>query len=737
MTRPLHPAESRARTGNVPPTDRLVPPVPAFTFALALVLALALGLASAARADEPAAHAKGERKWTAPHSHLGTDAVAETLDVVEVTDTFERSLARVSSANQGVVSRAQVLARPSRRAGDILETVPGLVISQHSGEGKANQYYLRGFNLDHGTDFATSIAGLPVNMPTHGHGQGYSDLSFVIPELVGGIQYRKGPYYADEGDFSTAGAANITYRNTLERAIGEASMDKYGYRRGVAGASVKAGGGDLLFSAEGLHNDGPWDLPDDYRKLNGVVRFSRNGSEGGLSLSLMGYDGRWNATDQIPERAVSQGRIGRYGTIDPTDGGTSSRYSLSGEWQRVGATRLWRASAYVIDYRMDLFSNFTYFLDDTTNGDQFEQFDDRTVVGGRVSHTWTNRWWNRPVESTLGVSLRHDHVRKVGLYATAGRDRLSTTREDRVLESAGGAFAQASVQVSPVIRTVLGLRADGTVFDVTSDEPLNSGERSAGILSPKLSLMFGPWDRTAYFLNLGLGFHSNDARGTVTTVDPKSGEPVAPVDPLVRTRGAEVGVRTAIVPGLSTSLSLWALGIDSELLFVGDAGTTEATRPSRRMGLEWSAVWTPAAARGLALDAELALSDARFTDDDPAGDRIPGAVGTVIAAGAAYESAGPLFGSLRLRSLGPRPLVEDNSVRSNASTTLAARVGYRFRNGLRLSVEGLNLTNARTSDIDYYYESRLPGEPAEGVADLHSHPLEPFTLRLALSATTF
>ncbi len=675
-----------------------------------------------------------------------TDAVAETLAVTEVRDSFEKSLARVQSASQGTISPEQIRARAYRRAGEVLENVPGVVISQHSGEGKANQYYLRGFNLDHGTDFATTLAGLPVNMPTHGHGQGYSDLNFAIPELVSGIQYKKGPYFAEEGDFASAGTANITYRNTVEQAIGELSVDQDGYARAFAATSTRLRRGpvsaddgdshtDLLLALEAFHNNGPWDHADDYRKLNGIARLSHSSPTGGFSLSAMGYDGRWNSTDQIPLRAVESGQIGTFGAIDPTDGGASHRYSLSAEWQQVLPGRLTRASAYAFQYRLNLFSNFTYFLDDTTNGDQFEQFDDRRVYGLRTDRTWTGTWGAREIESGAGLSGRYDDIGKVALYSTRARERLSTTREDRVHEGNAAVFGHVSLQWSKAVRATLGLRGDGYRFDVASDNPPNGGTRSAGIVSPKLSFLFGPWDRTAYFVNFGMGYHSNDARGTTIHVDPKSGDPVEPVDPLVRTRGGEVGLRSTLLPNLSTSLALWGLGIDSELLFVGDAGTTEASRPSRRLGVEWTATWRPA--RRVLADLAAATSRARSTDDDPTGDHIPGASETVVSGGVHVSDLGRFSTGARIKTFGPRALIEDNSVRSKASTLLSAQLDYRFANGLKLGFEALNLLDSKSSDIDYYYGSRLRGEAAGGVDDIHFHPVEPFTLRASLSVAPF
>jgi hypothetical protein len=642
-------------------------------------------------------------------------------------------LGLAEAASTGVVTAEQIGHRPVFRSGEVYEAVPGILVSQHSGEGKANQYYVRGFNIDHGTDLATWVAGAPVNMPSHAHGQGYSDNNFLIPELVSGVQFQKGTYSAEEGDFSAAGAINVNYLHVLDERIVkvEGGQDRFG--RVLLAASSKLGAGQLLYAGEATHSDGPWVRGDNLRKLNGLLRFSQGGQQNGFSLTAMAYSGRWNSTDQVPQRAITSGAIDRYGLVDASDAGRTHRFSLAGEWRKSGGAGLTVARAYAIDYGLDLFSNFTYFLDDPERGDQFEQQDGRTVLGGSVSQRFLGRWLGKETESVAGFQGRFDHIPTLGLYHTQGRRRLETVRADRVDQASGALFFQTNVQWTPKLRTVAGLRSDLYHFDVESQDAANSGTRSASLASPKLSLILGPWRNTELYANWGWVFHSNDARGAVQTRDPKTGEPVLPVDPIVRAKGAEIGARTVSQGRFHSTLTGWILDIASELLFVGDAGTTEASRPSRRIGVEWSNVYTPTP--WLTLDADLAYSQARFRDADPAGSRIPGAVEGVASAGVTAAGRHPLSGSLRLRYFGPRPLIEDDSVRSKASTTLNARLAYRLSRRYSLALEAFNLTNARVSDIDYFYRSRLPGEPARGFDDVHTHPLEPFTLRAWFSAS--
>ena len=650
-------------------------------------------------------------------------------DLATVEDPRRSLIGIAGSASEGALTAKDIEGRPSARPGDLFESVPGLVISQHSGEGKANQYYLRGFNLDHGTDFAVSVAGVPVNMPTHGHGQGWSDVNFLIPELVSGVQFKKGPYYANEGDFSTAGAANINYVNALERPLAQLTVGGLGYDRLLAAASPRIGAGNLLVGFETGTADGPWVTPEDYRRLNGLVRYSRGDTQKAMALTFMGYHARWTATDQVADRAVTEGLIPRFGSLDSSDGGQTHRYTISAELQRSGTASTTKVLAYGIDSSLDLFSNFTYFLDDPVNGDQFEQVDRRRVFGVRANHRRRTRLFNRGLEQTLGLQVRHDRIGPLGLYATRDRQRLSTTRDDRVQQTSTGLYYQSELEFTDRFRVSAGLRGDVYHFDVRSNLPENSGIDTTGLVSPKLGVVFAPSNTIEVYGNVGYGFHSNDARGATITIDPVTRTQAERVTPFARTRGAEIGFRSILVPRLQTTVAVWGLALDSELVFVGDAGTTEAGRPSRRFGVEWTNYYR--VRPWLTLDADLSWSSARFTDHDPIGSEIPGAVQRVASAGLSVTER-RISGQLRVRYLGPRPLVEDASVEATRSMLVNAEAGYRLARGTRLVADVLNLLDVRASDIEYYYRSRLPGEPVTGVDDVHTHPVAPRTARLSL-----
>ena len=663
-------------------------------------------------------------------------APARAADTIEVTGRhYDNAVGSSDAASQGAIRAELLRSRPALRPGEVLEFVPGMIVTQHSGDGKANQYFLRGFNLDHGTDFATTVDGLPVNMPTHAHGQGYADLNVLIPELVERIAYRKGPYFADHGDFAAAGAADIAYRRTLAAPLAEFTLGARGFRRALAGASTAVGARTSLLAALELqHNDGPWVVPERLRKSNALLTLAGGDAGSGWSASLMGYRAHWSATDQIPERLIAAGTyegrpFGRFDSLDASDGGRTRRSSLSGEWHRQEGGSRTQAAAYVVDYGLQLWSNFTYALERPATGDQFSQKDERRVVGASASHAFEHTLAGWPARSAFGLQLRHDRIR-VGLFDTEARRLLGTTRDDAVRQTQAGADVQTAVAFAPWLRAVFGLRADGARFAVASlADAANSGRAADHLVSPKLALVFGPWRRTELFVNAGRGFHSNDARGTTARVDPKSGEAVARVPGLVAARGFELGARSEWLPGLQSSLALWRLDFDSELVYVGDAGATEPNRPSRRRGVEWNNRWSPRP--WLLVDADLAWTHARFADDDAAGNRIPNAIDKVASVALTLRAPGPWSASLQWRCLGAGALVEDDSVRSRSSVTTNLRVGRRLGARAELTLDVFNLLDRKVSDIEYFYTSRLPGEAA-AVADRHLHPAEPRALRLTL-----
>ncbi len=658
----------------------------------------------------------------------------QRIQEVEVIGREVNLVGSALSASEGRVSHNDIAQRPLLRTGEVLESVPGLVATQHSGSGKANQFFLRGFNLDHGTDFATSIDGMPINMRSHGHGQGYTDLNFIIPELVEEIVYRKGSYYADVGDFSGAGAARIYSRddalqNGVNLAVGE-----YGFGRLLFTGSQESLGGDLVLGLEHQIYEGPWDVVDeDVGKTNLWLKQNWEGENDQFAVSFMLYDNEWNSADQIPARAVRSGQITNFGSIDPTVGGNSSRYSLSVNWQRDLAYGALSANAYAIDYDMELYSNFSYFIG--PQGDQFQQVDNRRIYGGDFALVMPTQWGALAVNNTLGGELRIDAIDEVGLRATAQRNFLGNIRLDEVDQSSASLYWQSELQINDALRTVLGLRYDAFDFEVdalAAADPAtlaaNSGSADDDIFTASFSLIYAINENHELYASIGEGFHSNDARGTTISLDPVEGIPVAPVDPLVSTLGSELGWRVFFNDRINATLALWQLDIDSELLFVGDAGNTEDTGVgSERHGVELTTYYQLNDAIGV--DFEYSWTDAAFEIPVDGIDAIPGALDNVISAGINYQPNDQFFTQLRLRHFDDFPL--DGGVEAAGSTLLNLRLGYAFNDNLSLALDVLNITDSDDHDIEYFYESQLANEAAP-VEDRHFHVFEPRSVRLYL-----
>lgn len=662
------------------------------------------------------------------------------IEETTIIGTRQNSVGEAVSASQGVVGQQEIDIRPLMRTGEVLELVPGMVVTQHSGNGKANQYFLRGINLDHGTDFATSVDNMPVNMRTHGHGQGYTDINFIIPETIHQIQYKKGSYYPSVGDFSAAGGAGMVTANSVEQGIAELGFGDHGFTRGLLLNSHEAGGGQWLYALEYAGFDGQWqNTSEDLERFNALLKHSREVKGGLLTIGFMGYDNQWNAADQIPLRAVQQGLISELDTIDTSVGGNSHRYSVDVDWRN----QHWQASAYVIDSELQLWSNFTYFLDDPEDGDQFEQIDDRLIYGGQIEYRTKSEWFGTTVQHLLGSQLRHDDIAEAGLYRSQARRRIGTAggviNSDAIDETSLAFYWRSDWQFTEKLKGILGYRIDSFEFDVNNrvgvntngfDLSENGGTESDSLGQLKASLAYqlnASWETYASW---GQGFHSNDARGVTIKVDPGSGEAIDTVTPLSRSTSYEFGLRGEVAPKLNTSIAFWWLDQNSELIFVGDAGNTEAGRPSERNGVEFTAYYR--LNDNLTLDLEYAYTDAQFQDNAPEGNLVPGAIRDVVQTGVSGQWQNGLYGSVRLRYFGKRPLIEDGSVKSGSSTLVNAKLGWRYKDW-DFKMLLLNVFDSDDHDIDYFYASRLEGEPAEGVEDIHYHILEHRSFRFAIS----
>jgi hypothetical protein len=679
-------------------------------------------------------------------------AAAEPLPEIIVQGHYDNSVGTTDAASQGTVDGSLLQEIPLLRPGEVLETVPGLVVTQHSGDGKANQYFLRGYNLDHGTDFASSVDGVPVNLPTNAHGQGYTDLNYLIPELVERIDYRKGPYFADAGDFSAAGTAAIRYRSALDRNIAEATVGSFGYRRTLLAGSLPIAPADALASSPGpgasgvtgpsvlaaleLENDnGPWTLPEGLHKVNGLLRVSDGDASRGWSVDGVYYDASWNSTDQVPLALIASGQLGRYSALDPTDGGLTGREIVSGEWHRHDDGGYTRLSAYGQRYRLQLFSDFSFYELRPATGDQFEQREHRDFFGADAVQGWNHGLLGLDSVSEAGLGLRHDNIR-VGLLDTKARVAFATVSDDVVSQTAAGAYLQNTTSWTPWLRTLAGVREQAITMDLASLAlARNSGTAVASKTLPKLSLIAGPWSQTEFFLNWGRGFHSNDARGVIDKVDPTTHLPAAAVPALVGALGKEIGVRTERLAGLQSSLALWSLDSDSELIYNADSdvGSTTPNGASRRYGVEWNNHLLAGA--HFLIDADLAWTHARYANDNgngQVGDFIPNAVSKVALVRATAQHLGPWSADIETRFIGAYPLSQDGTLTTPSAAVTNLRLQRDLGPQVNVALDVLNVFNRQYFDIAYEQDYRASLSSPIVPDGVSVHPGEPRELRLAL-----
>ena len=698
--------------------------------------------AAAKTKDTSQANATSEKANENTKSKTGK---SDTLELDEMVVTHGRAkdlIGLTGSASQGEVSQAQFEYRPLARSGEILEVVPGLLATQHSGSGKANQYFLRGFNLDHGTDFTTYVDGIPMNAVTHAHGQGYLDINSVIPELIKNIEFGKGPYYAEIGDFSAAGYSKMFSMDKLPDGIFKFTAGQYDYYRTLIAKSNKVGDGELLYAGEFNFYNGRWIQPEDSQKFNGMLRYTLNQEDWGTSIFAKAYNNTWTATNQIPESAVDDGLLNLYGTMDPTDGGDTNRFSLSANLWNKGENWKNDANIYALYYDLDLYSNFTGYLEDPTLGDQIHQFEHRVQTGGNVEHTRYNKLFGFDMDNTVGLQFRYDDIMNLGLDHTFERVYLNTVSHNDVSEATAGIYFKNQTYWLDKLRTITGVRGDYihndvTMTDNTLHDPLvnaaNSGDSHQARVSPKLSVIMGPWYNTEFFVNAGYGYHSNDARGTVLRLNPVDGTPfvdgnlINSVSPLAWSRGAETGIRSNFIKGLNSTIALWFLESSQELVFVGDAGTTEVNDKTHRYGVELANYYKPN--EWLTLDADFAFTSSHFvnTPEGATNSYIPNSVGMVITTGATVVAPNGLFGTVRLRHFSNVPLNESGTLWAGSTSIVNLGTGYQDKI-FKVELDLFNIFGSVANDIAYAYDYAYPAgaDPQYGIM---KHPVEPRMVR--------
>ena len=706
-------------------------------------------------------------------AHAGTEAdassAADSADAAEATTTTSGGLSQVTvissrvnlmgtatTASQGSVTEQELDLRPAYRVGQLLESVPGLVVTVHSGEGKANQYLARGFNLDHGTDIANFVDDMPVNRPTNTHGQGYSDLNFIMPEMSNGLDYTKGPYYASVGDFGSVASTHMRLANDIPDQVALAGGTLGIYNAFAGGTAHLTDNDRLLGGIYYGHVDGPYTHPDDFRKVAGTLRFSHGTDADGYSVTAMYFHGEGNMTTDQPLRAVQQGLISRWGTLDPTDGSLSERFSLSGHYGAVGDNWKLSTSAYFIHSKMILWNDFTHYLDDPINGDQEEQYESRSTAGGQSAFTFTDSLGPIQNDVVVGVQLRYDNayvnrkhtLQRIPLdYCSVGQadgGAIAVPAEggicnaDQVHLLDLGPYVEDTTHWTEWLRTVVGLREEYYRASDHSDTTGFSGATHETLLQPKGSLILGPFAATEMYFSAGRGFHSDDVRGVFGTV-PLEGVPgSAGTTPLLApTTGVEVGIRSNIVPRLALQLALFQQDFNSELRYDADAGQDSASAPSRRQGVELSAEYRPT--RWIELNTDLAFSRARYRGDlatyGLGGPYIANAPSFIGSFGILVDNIGPWFGGLQWRKLGAYPINDGTrDPQDPGYSEINLDAGYKVNAHLKVQLSIYNLFNTKADSSAYYYTSRLPGEPPGGVTGIQVHPLEPISAVLKMTA---
>ena len=675
---------------------------------------------------------------------------------VVVTASRANLLGSAQTASQGSVTRKEVELRPIFRIGQLYETVPGLVVTIHSGEGKANQYLLRGFNLDHGTDFASFVDGMPVNRSTNAHGQGYSDQAFLIPQIVGGLDYTKGPYYAAIGDFGAVGSTHVRLLDELPTQV-SASVGTFSDAEAFAGGTHHFTSQDRIWAAVDLaHVEGPWAPAQDFRRANAAARFSHGDAMDGFSLAGLYYKSQGRLLTDQPLRAVQEGLIGRYGTLDPSDQSRSMRWSLSGDYARQGMGWSFTSNAYFVHSTMTLWNDFTHFLEDPVNGDQEQQDETRSTLGGSAALRFDTGLGFGQAQTTFGLQARHDWVTVDRLHT---KDRqnlfycmqpqpsgpaipvdvgLSACTLDQARLTDLGLYGETAVHWRPWLRTEFGAREE---LYAASDRSLItgfSGSRSQWLFQPKASVVLGPFQQTELYFSIGKGFHSDDVRGVFGTV-PLEGLAAAagPTPLLATTTGEEIGLRTNLIPRLAIQVAAFREDFQSELRYIADEGEDAPSAPSRRQGVEVSAQYHPFP--WLELNTDLAFSKARYRGDlaafDLPGPYITNAPAFVGSFGLLVDNLGAWFGGLQWRRLGAYPINDGEAQpKDKGYSEVNVDLGYKFSRNFKAQLSVFNLLDDRANSSTFYYNARLPGEPAEGITDYQVHPNEPRSARFTFTA---
>ncbi|MGQ0813003.1 MAG: TonB-dependent receptor [Gemmatimonadota bacterium] len=622
--------------------------------------------------------------------------------------TGERSYSAASSAT---VRALDIRLRPHASSQELLQLAPGVVIAQQGGGGKAEQIFMRGLDADHGTDVAISVDGVPVNVVSHAHGQGYADLHFLMPELVERIDVRKGPFDARDGDFATAGAIDFKTVDSITAPASSIRAGSFGTWNLWTAVPLHKSERASSYIAAGAHRSrGFFDAPQNHSRYNAFGKWTWSHAAASYALTTSYYAADWRMSGQIPERAVRAGMIGRFGSIDPSEGGATRRAEVRALAAGTTSTGSWSAHAYAIRSDFNLFSNFTFLARDSVNGDGIEQQDSRYTTGVALENALLHRIGNSDGIIKAGIGGRFDAA-KVGLFHQHQRARLGAVSDEQIRQAHAYAWLQEEAQLSRNARIKAGVRTDAFRFETSV------GARTIAIVNPKLSFAYDVGDRTSLFASLGTGFHSNDARDAAAAA---GSEAVVP-----RARSAEAGMRHTRARA-TFAAAAWLLDLGSELVYVGDEGVTEPSGRTRRLGVDAEA--RIQLLRWLWADVDVNLARGRFLEQPAL--VIPLAPSFTSAGGLTVRDAGPVSGGMRYRLIGDRAADEERRITANGHTQLQAFAAWTYgRTRLQLAVD--NLLDSRWNEAQFATTSRLAGERMP-VTELHFTPGTPRAIQLDL-----
>lgn len=658
----------------------------------------------------------------------------ETTKVTILLNPITTTLSEITISENGEIgtpmltlNKLDIELRPTKSSQDILRMIPGLVTAQHAGGGKAEQIFLRGFDIDHGTDIKLTVDGMPVNIVSHAHGQGYADLHFLTPEIIENVDFNKGPYYSNQGNFTTAGYANFQTKNVLDKSLIKTEAGLFDSYRMVGlfdilGKEAKSKNQNAYISSEYVYTNGYFKSPQNFNRINIMGKYhGLIGNDKILTLSASTFSSKWDASGQIPDRAVTSNLINRFGSIDDKEGGKTSRNNINFMLTKLAKNGgVIKNQLYFVNYNFELFSNFTFFLEDSINGDQIKQAEKRTIYGYNCSYAKNNKIFNKNLKSEIGVQLRHDVVKNIELSHTANRKTLiNPISFGQITESNAGLYLDETLNLTEKLILNAGVRLDIFQHEYINDldTAYNKRVRSNHIVSPKLNLFYNFTNNFQFYIKTGTGFHSNDTRVVVS--DSTS------LTTLPRALGMDVGLFFKPSKRMLVNAAVWALDLEQEFVYVGDAAVVEPSGYTRRLGADLSIRYQ--ILNWLYLDFDGNYTMPRSVDDSVGKNFIPLAPTLTSIGGLTAKFKNGLNAGIRYRFVGDRPANEDNSVIAKGYGLLDGVINFiKPKYAIGISVE--NILNSEWNEAQFDTESKLQTEN-QPVSELHYTPGTPLFIK--------